>query len=124
MYNDLLEIDAILTSDKMGTANLSNGAVGRVLGFDIYIRSTAVVYTNAATPVPKTPGAAGAVTDNLAALFWHPMFVRKAMGDVRVYVNEGEAAYYGDILSAEARAGGRKSRTGGEGVVALVETAS
>lgn len=123
MYNDLLGIGDVLTSEKMGSANLASGAVGRLLGFDIYIRSTALTFTNDTTPVVKLPGAATATTDNAAALFWQKDFVRRALGEVKIFANENDPQYYGSIFSAEVRAGGKRGRTDEKGVVVLVESA-
>lgn len=124
MYNDLLALDAIISADKLGNAALPSGVVGRIFGFDIYIRSRVLVFNNAATPVVKNPGVAGAATDNEAALFYHPNFVRRALGAVKLFADEDNPLYYGDIFSAEVRAGGTKARTDSKGVVALVESAA
>lgn len=121
MYNDLLEIDAILTSDKMGTANLASGAVGRLLGFQIYVRSNALIYNNAATPAVKAYASAGAGTDNAAALFWQKQHVRRAKGSVNVYSDENNPQFYGSIFSTASRAGGSKTYTTSKGTVVLVE---
>lgn len=123
MYNDLLEISDVLTSDKMGTANLPSGAVGRIYGFSIYMRSTALIFTNAATPAVRPLGYTPAITDNAAALFWHKNYVRRALGDVTIFSNENDATYYGSVFSAEVRAGGRRARADEKGVVVLVEAA-
>lgn len=124
MYNDLLEDGDILSSEKMGTANLSTGAVGRLLGFEIYIRSKVLVFNNAGTPVVKLPTDAPATTDNAAAIFWHKNYVRRALGTVTVYASENDPLYYGTVLSAGARAGGRRSRTDEKGVVVIIEEAT
>lgn len=122
MYNDLLSIGDVLTSEKMGSANLASGAVGRLLGFDIYIRSNVLTFTNSATPVVKLPSAATAATDNAAALFWQKDFVRRAIGETKVFANENDPQYYGSIFSAEVRAGGKRARLDEKGVVVLVES--
>ena len=121
MYNDLLEISDVLTSDKMGTANLVSGAVGRILGFQVFIRSQAGRYTNAATPAAVVPTTAGAATHNAAALLWGTQFVRRAKGDVTVFAKENDPQFYGSVFSAEIRAGGRKAYADGRGVVAIIE---
>lgn len=123
MYNDLFELDEVINLQKQGTANLPSGVVARILGFDIMMRSNVVSYTNAGTPVKRTPDAAALTTANAAALFYHEKFVRRAKGNVKVYVNEDQAPYYGSLFSTMAKAGGRKRYTNGRGVVALVEAA-
>jgi hypothetical protein len=121
MYNDLLELSDVLTSDKMGTANLPTGAVGRLLGFNIFIRSNALIFTNATTPVVRPLGYTPATNDNAAALFWHKDFVRRAMGEVKIFADENSPQFYGTVLSAEVRAGGKTAYANHKGVVALVE---
>lgn len=124
MYNDLLELDAIISADKLGNAALPSGVVGRIFGFDIYIRSKVLIYNNNATPLVKDPTVAAAATDNEAALFYHPNFVRRALGTVKPFFKENDPQYYGDVFSAEVRAGGSKARTDNKGVVVLVEDAA
>lgn len=124
MYNDLLALDAIISADKLGNAALPSGVVGRIFGFDIYIRSRVLVFNNAATPVVKDPEVAGAATDNEAALFYHPNFVRRALGAVKLFSKEDDPQYYGDVFSAMVRAGGSKARIDSKGVVLLVESAA
>ncbi len=105
-------------------ANYTEGAVLRIAGFEIFVRSTALRYTNASTPVAKLPSALAATTDNDASLFWHPDFVGRSVGNMWVFHNPGQAEHFGDILSMEVMAGGRKAETDGKGVVALVQAAA
>lgn len=102
-------------------ANYSEGDVLKLAGFKIYVRSTALRYTNATTPVAKTPSAASATTDNDASLFWHPNFVGRSMGNTKVFYNPDQATSYGDLFSLETYAGGKKAETDGKGVYALVQ---
>jgi hypothetical protein len=117
---DLLLIDGFVEADKIGKANLIEGQIGRLLGFDIFIRSTVGVYTNDGTPVKKALGAATATSDNLAALFWYKGWVNRAKGGIKVYSALDKPEYYGSMFSAMVRAGG-KIRKDKKGVVALVE---
>lgn len=121
LYNDLLSLNAVISADKLGSAALPSGAVGRILGFDIYIRSKVLVFD--ATPAIVLPNAAGAAVNNHAALFYHPNFVRRALGPIKLYVDEDNPQFYGDIFSAEVRAGGSKARTDQKGVVVVIEDA-
>lgn len=105
-------------------ANYNEAALLKIANFKIYIRSTALRYTNASTPVAKLPSAAAATTDNDASLFWHPHFVGRSMGNIDVFHNEKQAEHYGDLLSMQLMAGGRKAETDGKGVVALVQSAA
>ena len=121
MYNDLLTLSEVLAWDKMGTANLPTGAIGRLLGFNIYIRSEALIFNNAANPVVKALGQAAHSSDNAGALFWHKDFVRRALGEVKLFMKDNDPQFYGSVMSAEVRAGGRRARADEKGVVCLVE---
>lgn len=123
MYNDLLEIDKVLSADFNQTGKLPDGVVNRLFGFDIMIRSSVVSYSNAAAPVLRAPDAAALTTANAAALAWHPRFVRYAKGGVKVFSHLDDPDYQGSTFNAQARAGGRKRYTDGRGVVAIVEAA-
>lgn len=129
LYTDILNIDEFVTAEKIGRANLVDGAVGMLLGFQIMIRSNVVVYDDTADPVKKAVAAAAAADDNLACLFWHRRFVRRAFGTaqnggIQVFERNNDPQFYGDILSAMVRAGGRPRYTNFRGVVALIESAS
>ncbi len=127
MYNDLVQDNwaTLLSMDLSGEAKIANGNVMRLLGFEIHKRGVKnlLQYTNAATPVKRTPDAAALVTANAAALFWHPNFVRRAKGEIKVFADYDKPEYYGSTFSALARLGGRKRYTDGTGVVAIVEDA-
>ncbi|MBI1228211.1 MAG: hypothetical protein GC192_23455 [Bacteroidetes bacterium] len=121
--SDMLSIDDFVHADKLGSrSNLVEGSIGRILGFDVFMRSSTGVYDNTATPVKKALGASGAATDNLAALFWYRGWVNRAEGNAKVFLDEDKPEYYGSIMSAMVRAGG-KIRKDKKGVVALVEAA-
>lgn len=123
MYNDLLEIDKVLNSQYNQTGRLPDGVVNRIFGFDIYVRSSVVSYTNASTPVLREPGAATLTTANAGILCFHRDFVRRALGTVKVYADEDKPEYYGSIFSTMARAGGAKAYSDETGVVSIVEAA-
>jgi len=123
MYAQILGIDALVDWDKMGAAGVPEGNIKKLYGFKVMRRSKVLIYTNAATPIVKAAGAAGAATDNLASLAWHESMVSRAVGTTELYVNENDATYYGDIMSVEARAGGRRRRLDHAGVAALVQAA-
>lgn len=122
MYNDLLTDSELLSREFMATPNLENGTVGKIFGFDIYIRSLVGRYATGNTVV-KDPVAADAATDNAYGLAWHSSFVRAALGSIKVYADEDKPEYYGSIFSTMARAGAHKSYTNQRGVVAIAEIA-
>lgn len=128
MYNDLLENEkaTLLRMDFSGEARITSGELDMILGFKMYKRGkkNVVTYTNAATPVLRAPDAAPLATANAGVLIWHPDFVRRALGNVKVYADEDKPEYYGSIFSAMARANGRKAYADETGVVAIVEDAA
>ena len=84
-------------------------------------RSEVLVYEGTtAKEVGETPKAA----DNAAALAWHKNSLSRALGEVKMYGNEGDPTYYGDIYSFEARAGGSPIRHDKKGVAVIVQSAS
>jgi len=121
MYNDLLNIDKILSAEYNQSGRLPEGVVNRVFGFDIFIRSSVISYTNASTPVRREPGAVDLTTANAGILCFHRDFVRRALGTVKVYSDEDKPEYYGSIFSAMARAGAAKAYSDETGVVAIIE---
>lgn len=119
MYGDLLELTDLTEAQKYGRATFPSGVVDRVLGFDIYVRSRVVVFDNA--DALKAEGAAAAATDQDAAVFYHPSFVRRAKGSIKTYVNADKAEYYGTIFSAMVRFGASVARNDNKGIAALME---
>lgn len=119
---DVLKIEEFVSAEKIGSANLIKGQIGELLGFKIFVRSRLGVYDNTATPVKRAFGAVPAATDNAAALFWHKMYVCRAEGSAKTFIDADKPEYYGTVFSALLRAGGRIARTDEKGVIALVET--
>jgi hypothetical protein len=120
LYSDLLNIEGFVDADKIGTPNLIEGFLGRLLGFNIYSRSTVGLYDNTGTPVFKPSGSAFVNSDNYAALAWHQEFVYRAEGPVKVYANEDDAAYDGSVFSAAAYFGAQH-RKDKAGIIAIVQ---
>lgn len=119
--NDILNIPEFTEVQKFGpNSSLREGAIGRIMGFDVYVRSKALAYD--AAGVLKAEGAAFAATDNDAALFWHPQFVRRAKGSVKVYIDDSKPEYYGGIFSTMVRFGAQQARIDQKGIVAIRET--
>lgn len=119
--------ELLLSLETSGKARLKEGRIESLFGFRIFRRSSknCLTYTNAATPVARDPNSnAGATTANASVLCWHPDYVARALGNVKVYSKLDDPQYYGSIFSAEARAGGNKIYNDGTGVVAIVESAA
>lgn len=125
MYDQLTnEMTANQNRDFLAAYDEKNGVMGRIFGFNVLMRSEVVRYTNAATPVKKMYDAAGAATDNSAALVWQKLSLERALGDVKFFENLDDPTYYGDIYSALIRLGGRIRRKDCKGVLAIVQDAS
>ncbi len=123
MLEDLFGISEFKSSDYVNQKRIEDAPhTFTWMGIKWFVRSRANVYTNAATPVLKAVGAAGAATDNGAAIFWHPDFVRRAEGAVKVFLDIDNPSYYGSVFSAAVRYGAFGARVDGKGIVNLVET--
>lgn len=127
MYWDLVNDNwkDLVSLQATGESVVKNGELLMLFGWKIWKRGSknTLNYTNAATPVPRAPNAAGLTSANAAALAWHRDWVARARGSVDIYFNEKDATYQGDIISARVRAGGRKLMSDGTGVAAIVEAA-
>jgi hypothetical protein len=123
LYSELMNDADLMKRDGAngGEMDIKNGVMLKLYGFSIMERSESVVYTNATPPAPKAYSAATAVTDNQAIICWQKDCVAKAKGAVKFFENVNDALYYGDVYSAEVKLGGRKRRTNGDGVVAIVQ---
>ncbi|RKE02311.1 hypothetical protein [Marinifilum flexuosum] len=127
-YTDLLKIDEFVDYEKTGnTSKLAEGIIGRVLGINIYYRSTeeghtGLLYTNAGTPVKKSTEAVIATTDRPGNLFWNSNMVCRAEGKLTTIVNEKAPGYMGGtIIEAQVRFGASTAREDQKGVIALIE---
>lgn len=118
-YSDLLGISQLTDAEKFGRPGLPSGVVTRVLGFDIYVRSSVVVLNS--SDALKAEGAAGVATDQDAAIFYSPSFVRRAKGSVKVYIDSDKPEYYGSIFSTMVRFGATYARNDNKGVYLLFE---
>jgi hypothetical protein len=126
---DLLLIPEFVSANIFGgtVGAQREGVLGRVFGFDIMVRSRTALYTPAG--VVKDMAAAKAATDCASIIFWHPMYVRRAVGTatnggIAIFEQNGSPTHYGDVISAMVRAGGKHHYTNQRGVVALVEKAA
>lgn len=103
--------------------DMKTGVIGQYMGVKLMMRSTVLRYRGADGAYVKVDenatGFVAATTDRAASLFWVDTAVERALGDVEVFDNPGQALYYGDVFSAMVRMGGRIRRT--PGVYAVVE---
>lgn len=122
MYKQLIDaMSATAQRDFLSTANAAQGVLGQLYGFSFYQRSIGAKYNDAATPVPQWWDTEGTVDDNAAGLFWQQDCVERALGEVKMFDNPGQATFYGDVLSFLVRASGRFNRKDQKGVVALIQ---
>lgn len=118
-YGDLIGLPNVAEAQKYGTATFPSGVVDRVLGFDIYVRSSVLVYDN--SDALKAPGAAAAAADQDAAIFYHQDYVRRAVGAIQPFVRLNDPLYYGDIMDMLVRFGASPVRNDNKGVVIMME---
>lgn len=118
MYNQLL---ASLTESEamafLNSADAQRGVLGKLYGFDFYMRSTVFRMVAAGTAMASTLAA----TDSAAGLAWQEDCVSRAMGDNELFENEDDALYYGDVMSALVRAGGSYIRNDKKGVCVIYQ---
>jgi hypothetical protein len=121
---DQLMTDLSVTQyrDFSASVDPANGVIGKLYGFTFLDRSSTIIY-NAANAL-KSFGAAGATDDNLASIFWHQDAVTRALGEVKMFENIGRAEYYGNVISALLRMGGRRRRADDKGVIAMIQSPS
>jgi hypothetical protein len=118
-YSDLIKIDNFKRADAYGVSNIPSGVVKRAYGFDFYVRSKVLALNS--SDVLLGEGVTGATDSQDCAIFYSPQYVRRAIGAIKTYVNQGEATMYGDILSTMVRFGGAPARNDNKGVYLLFE---
>lgn len=120
MYGQL--IDSMTDKDATAfhaAADIKNGIVGQLYGFNVMMRSRVGRYTGAGAV--KAWETAGAATDNAAAIAWYTNSVCRAKGEVLMREDMNSPTYYGDIYAFEVRAGGRAMRNDVKGLLAIVQ---
>lgn len=121
---DLMQIPQFTSADYISQKPLIDGFMGSILGMQVFMNNTGLVYTNAVVPINQNPDDnfvpyAGAATDNESLFMWHPDFVMRAISPAtRVAFVPGHA---GDSVSFTTIVGGAKCYLSQLGVAALVE---
>lgn len=118
-YSDLLKISEFVDGEKYGRSNIPDGVISRAFGFDFYIRSSVVVTNN--SDALKAQGAAAAATDQDAAIFYSPEYVRRAKSGIQVLVDDNKPEYLGGIMNARCRFGAAPARNDNKGVYLMFE---
>jgi hypothetical protein len=114
--SDLVRSRATVSKDM-----LEKGVIAELFGFNIIKRGEAVVYTSAGTNTIKAIGANEAVTDCAGAVGFSQFMTSQALGEIMVYLNEGDAKSYGDIMSAEVNHGAHFLRNNNVGRVSIAQ---
>ncbi len=122
MYEDLLAIKKAYGSgtDKNNQL-LAEGAIDKIFGFDVFIRSKVQKYSAAGAKLAI--GAAAGATDGWAAIFYHPAFVRYIKGTVKVNIDPYERPDLagGMAMNCMVRSGGTLGRNSEIGAVTLYQ---
>jgi hypothetical protein len=122
MLADILAIDKFVEADKYGSSNVPMGWVGRIYGMNVIMRSRTIVFDG--SDAIKDTEAATAATDTSAAVIWHPMAVRTAIGSIKPFLSLNRPEFHGDIFSAAVRFGGLAARNDNKGIVVIREDAN
>lgn len=118
MYSELLDaLSAVQSNAFLASADTARGIVGKLYGFDFYMRSEVLRTVAAGTSLSSGTNA----TDQAAGIAWSDKFVSVAQGAVEIFAAEKDPTYYGDIISALVRAGGSFMRYDKKGVVILAQ---
>jgi hypothetical protein len=123
MFYQLFDDTTLLSRDFMEKSSQERGVITELYGFKIMKRSKVVIYDNAADPVKKAVGAAGAATDNLGCIAWQRSTVARAMEGIKVFGEIDAPEWYGSIFSAMAIYGSAILRADLAGVGAIVQEA-
>lgn len=121
MINDILLLDEFTRMDAYGKSNIPDGWVGMIFGMNVMTRSYVTSHATS-THVIKDPEAATATTDLAGGMLFHRDFVRRANGDIKVFLDVDDPAYYGSIFSAAVRFGALAARNDYKGIVSIIET--
>jgi hypothetical protein len=125
LYAELLEDSDLKQRDGVngGETDFKEGKLVKLYGFVLIERAETTVFDNASTPAAKVPGAATATSDNQAVVCWQKECVARAVGTINFFEKTNDPQFYGDVYSADVKAGGRRRRANSEGVVAIVQAA-
>lgn len=120
-HNFIVENKEVLSNEYMDRANLPQGAVTRVMDFNVFVVPNSVVYsTDGATK--RAVGATASATDAYGIIAYHQDAVCHALRPVEMTREEkradygGGSLYYGDLRFAAT-----SLRTGLEGIVTLYQ---
>lgn len=109
------------SNNQLFAEPLSPGAITRIFTFEVFMRSRTQAFDN--TGIKRAVGAAGATTDFVGAIAYHPQFVRYVRGTPAVFMDQyAKPEYAGGVgLNVAIRGGGTQNRNTQIGVAALIE---
>jgi hypothetical protein len=96
------------------------GIVYKAYGWNILERGSVLRYS--VDGVLRAQGAIGEAEDNEGALFWEKNSLERALGEIKMFQNQGDPTYFGDIYSFLVRFGGRRRRSDNKGVAVLMQS--
>lgn len=120
-YNLFSDTELVANRARLSEDLIKKGVVGDLHGFKIIYRGEVVRYTSAAANNLRANSAAPAATDCAGAVCFSRFAVTQAIGEIMVYLNEGEARSYGDIMSAEVNQGASHLRAANWGRVGIAQ---
>jgi hypothetical protein len=106
---------------RIGKDMLTAGVVAELFNFKIITRGEVVRYTNAGANNLRDSIAANAATDCAGVICFSRFMVTQALGSIMVYLNEGDAKSFGDIMSAEVNHGASVLRNANIGRVSIAQ---
>jgi hypothetical protein len=116
----LSDLTVTQNRDFSSEFDAKEGTIGRLFGFKIMQRSTALMTNGAATTI-NAFGQAVAGGDNVASICWQKNAVARALGTTDMFEDVKNPLYYGDIYSALQRMGGRRRRADDLGVIVIAQ---
>lgn len=119
-YADVMADDKLSNRDYTENINLETGSIGRLMGFETFLTEELGFYT-AGTNAAIAPGATVPTTAERFCLAYHPLFVRRAKGEIKVFENIDDATMFGSVFSSLLRFGAAHRYTDKRGVVALTQ---
>lgn len=120
-YNLFSDSELVANRARLSEDMIKAGVVGDLHGFKIIYRGLVTRYTNAGANNLRTADAADAATDCAGAVLFSKFAVSQAIGEIMVYLNEGEARSYGDVMSAEVNQGASFMRPNNWGRVSIAQ---
>lgn len=120
MYYELFDDTSLINRNVMGKETLPTGVIDQIFGFDIYILNVVNRVTTGGTL--KAVTTAGAAGDRYAGIAYHPSFVSRAIGDIKVYQRDDDPTWYGSIFSAMMMVGASKLYSAETGIVSITQT--